>query len=186
MPPHCRGVRVVGWHAWNCQQEAPAAWLSRWSSGPSHPPGCLFQLLPEAVCLPAAAVGPSHLIGMLPVGILTCSRANMALSDRMPFARLMSDTCRHREVRGARGRVWVLVFVGRGVGRQGAPCTVALPAAATTGKAMCTACCSPPPAAAAPPSRCTPHSWPSADACDTATKVQLLSPLPSCSPSRDT
>jgi hypothetical protein len=35
----------------------------------------------------------AHLIGTLPVGILTCSLANMALSDRMPFTRLMSETC---------------------------------------------------------------------------------------------
>lgn len=35
----------------------------------------------------------AHLIGTLPVGILMCSLANMALSDKMPFTRLMSETC---------------------------------------------------------------------------------------------
>jgi hypothetical protein len=42
-------------------------------------------------CPPARPT--AHLMGMLPVGILTCSRANMALSESMPLARLMSDTC---------------------------------------------------------------------------------------------
>jgi len=34
-------------------------------------------------------------MGILPVGILMCSLANMALSDSIPLARLMSETCVH-------------------------------------------------------------------------------------------
>lgn len=34
----------------------------------------------------------THPTGNCPVGILTCSRANIALSDKIPLARLMFDT----------------------------------------------------------------------------------------------
>lgn len=39
------------------------------------------------------SIADAHPTGSRPVGIFMCSRANIALSDKMPFARLMSDTC---------------------------------------------------------------------------------------------